>query len=267
MQKSATFPAFRSIYKQYTGSRMKNFLLIALLLSWTSSAQTPPPPMTPPPSMTEHPRSFDWEAEGMKLLMERFDIDKDGKLNDEEKRAVSVMAKKLLNEKRKAIFEKYDQNGNGRLDPDELATMRGDWERQNPGIGRRVRHRMRESRRDNRLELRRRFDKDGDGRLNDEERASLQQWLQSRSGQQTDRISHRPNKPLTTENERGHESLPPLPPPNRFEENQTPPHRADKEEIPGQKIVIEALLSEKHHRDNRFENAPFLPPNRPQRDK
>ncbi len=251
---------------------MKNFLLIALILPCSSFAQTPsfspPIPETPPPSEVAPPP--DWKAEGMQLLMERFDVDKDGKLNDAEKRAVTAMAKKLLDEKRKAIFEKYDTNGNGRLDPDELATMRGDWERRNPGIGRRVRHRMRESRRDDRLELQRRFDKDGDGRMNEEECAAMRQWLHTRAGQQTGKHPHPPCPPRTGAIERGNEPLPPLPPSSRFGANETSHRHTNKEEIPGQRIVAEALLAEKHRWDQGHtlppQGFPCTPPKPPQQD-
>lgn len=56
------------------------------------------------------------------------------------------------------IVKKYDLNGNGRFDPEELDAMKKDSER------------LRE---DRRVALLKKYDKDGDGRLSDEERQSL----------------------------------------------------------------------------------------------
>lgn len=242
---------------------MKKILFFALILSGASFAQTPPFPSP----MSKPPLPPNWQNEGMLLLMERFDTDKDGKLNDEERRAVASMAKKLLEEKKRAILEKYDKNRNGHLEADELVAMRCDWERRDPGIGQRVRHRMRESRRDDRLELCQRFDKDGDGRLNEEERSAMRQWLRTHSPQQKER-AHRPSSPPhANENERKHEQLPPIPRSVRFNSKEAPHPRADKESIPGQRIVIEALMTEKLHREHHGEDfpapRPCVPPNYP----
>jgi hypothetical protein len=61
---------------------------------------------------------------------EKFDADKDGKLNDEEKAAAKeaavAKAKQTREENLKKALEKYDANGNGKLDDDEKAKMKAD---------------------------------------------------------------------------------------------------------------------------------------------
>jgi len=63
---------------------------------------------------------------------EKFDADKDGKLNDEEmaaaKEAAREKAKQTRAEHRKMALEKYDANGDGKLDKEERAKMKSDEE-------------------------------------------------------------------------------------------------------------------------------------------
>ncbi len=57
---------------------------------------------------------------------EKFDADKDGKLNDEEKAAAKDAAKAKAKETHEANLAKYDVNKDGKLDAEERAKMKAD---------------------------------------------------------------------------------------------------------------------------------------------
>jgi len=57
---------------------------------------------------------------------EKYDADKDGKLNDQEKAAAKAGAKAKAKETREANLEKYDRNKDGKLDAEEKAQKQAD---------------------------------------------------------------------------------------------------------------------------------------------
>jgi len=61
---------------------------------------------------------------------EKYDVDKDGMLNEEEQAAAregaKAKAKATREENQKKALARYDANGNGRLDDDELARKKAD---------------------------------------------------------------------------------------------------------------------------------------------
>ena len=76
---------------------------------------------------------------------------------------------------RQKLLEKYDTNGNGKIDPDEMEKARADRGKPdakggNPG-GEGLRDRM--------LKM---FDKDGDGKLSDDEKAAAKEAMKNRAG-------------------------------------------------------------------------------------
>lgn len=110
-----------------------------------------------------------------KAILEKFDTDGDGKLSDEEAKA----ARAAMQEKRAAIVAKFDKDGDGELNDEEreaakeeLKALHGDRE---------MPHRPARAR------ILKRFDKDGDGKLNEEEReaakGALKQWREKNGGQ------------------------------------------------------------------------------------
>lgn len=143
------------------------------------------PPLPPP-----FPRALHDEA--VCLLMERFDADSDGKLDATEAAAVKQFAAALFARKKKAILDRYDLNRDGKLDEREEAQLKRDWEREHPGIGRRVRIHMVRMRRAERAEFFSRFDLNKDGVLDEAERRALQEWQKMRlcgeQGQKPPRI-------------------------------------------------------------------------------
>ncbi len=156
------------------------FLLLSLAAPLVEAAPPPPGqpiralavrPALPPP----FPRVLLDEA--VSLLMERFDVDKDGRLNDDETRSLRSFAQDLFARKKKAILARYDRDGDGQLNAEEEAALRKDWEKAHPGIGRYALRKEREERRALRLIQIRRFDADGDGQLSEREMAAMRQWI------------------------------------------------------------------------------------------
>ncbi len=229
----------------------RSSLFTAALISLLPAQETPGPP-PPEPEHRESPPMGSplqrgWQKEGMRLFMEKYDKDRDGRLNEAERREAEADAAILLRAKKEAILDRYDANGNGRLEPEELAAMRSGWEQQNPGIGRRVRHKMRNSRRDERLDLLRRFDKDGDGQLNEEEKAALHQWLQEYHQERHYGVP-RPSFPdLPPRREAPQKSAEPHPAP--CGEGGRLPRAGNTLPYPVEGILIEALILERYDTD------------------
>lgn len=159
--------------------------VLFLSLALVAPEASPPPPTPPisraaklrPPLPPPFPRSLHDEAVG--LLMARFDIDGDGRLDETEAAAVRQLAADLFARKKKAILDRYDRNGDGQLDAEEEARLKSDWEREHPGIGCRVRIKMVRLRRAQRTEFFSRFDVDHDGTLNEAERRALHEWVKN----------------------------------------------------------------------------------------
>lgn len=128
-----------------------------------------------------------------KKILEKFDKDGDGKLSEDEKKAMrEAIAKRR--EKFKTIFEqlrqKYDSNGDGELSDDEKKAMREDLKRQHEefkaqmlqkydadGDGKLSEDERKEAREAEKQELVGMFDADGDGDLKGEERENALQWI------------------------------------------------------------------------------------------
>lgn len=161
-------------------------MLPLLLLSLAVAAPETPPPVVHsaaqpmavrPPLPPPFPRALHDEA--VELLMARFDADHDGALNEEEAAAVKQCAAKLFAQKKKAILDRYDLDRDGRLNEKEEAQLKQDWEREHPGIGRRVRIHMVRLRRAERKEFFRRFDSNHDGVLDENERRTMHEQINS----------------------------------------------------------------------------------------
>jgi len=113
------------------------------------------------------------EAEGTKWRQrmeewtQKWDADEDGKLSAEERQAAAEAMRK---DYEKRLLEKWDANDDGKLDEKEQATMRESFQKQ-------MDERMNQW-------LLRRHDKDGDGKLNEEEQtaadAEKERWAKAR---------------------------------------------------------------------------------------
>lgn len=84
-------------------------------------------------------------------IMEKFDADKDGKLSEDERKAMHAAKEAKMEEHRKEMLTKFDKDGDGQLNDEERAAAKA--ARQ--------------------AEMTKKFDTDGDGKLSDEERAKM----------------------------------------------------------------------------------------------
>ena len=84
-------------------------------------------------------------------MVKQFDKDGDGKLSDEERKAMHEAGKAKREERQKAMIAKFDKDGDGKLNDEERAAAKAAHE----------------------AEMIKKFDKDGDGKLSDEERAAM----------------------------------------------------------------------------------------------
>jgi EF hand len=84
-------------------------------------------------------------------ILKEFDKDGDGKLSDEERKAMREAMEARMKERRKEMLEKYDADGDGKLSEEEIAKARADRQ----------------------AEILKKYDKDGDGKLSEEERAAI----------------------------------------------------------------------------------------------
>jgi Ca2+-binding EF-hand superfamily protein len=62
------------------------------------------------------------------VLLEKFDTDKDGKLSDDERKAMRAEMKAQQEKRQAAMLEKYDADKDGKLSDTEKATMKTDME-------------------------------------------------------------------------------------------------------------------------------------------
>lgn len=93
-------------------------------------------------------------------IMEKFDKDGDGKLNEEERKAARAARGEMMESRRKEMLAKFDKDGDGKLNDEEEAAMK-------------------EERRKRMLE---RFDKDKDGELSDDEKAEMRKAMTDHRG-------------------------------------------------------------------------------------
>ena len=102
-------------------------------------------------------------------ILKKYDKDGDGKLSDEERKAMREERRAEAEKMRKANLEKYDANKDGKLDQEERKKMREDRQK----------------------EMFAKFDKDGDGKLNEEELKAMREAAPQR-GQRGPRGEGRP---------------------------------------------------------------------------
>lgn len=113
---------------------MMKSLLFAMALSLPLMAQqaapepqdTPPPP--PPQGRAASPHGNPHHA----AFLEEFDINKDGRIDEQEKEAIRAVFAERKAEYQRKILEKYDANKDGQLDEQEKAAARADFEKNGP---------------------------------------------------------------------------------------------------------------------------------------
>ncbi len=114
-------------------------ILIALALSMPIMAQqaAPSPEDAPPPqpgAVAPHgdPRRADF--------LEKFDTNKDGRIDEQEKLAIRQAHEARKAEFHKKILEKYDADKDGQLDEQEKAAIKADFEKNGPRRPHMMRH-------------------------------------------------------------------------------------------------------------------------------
>ncbi|MDX1565463.1 MAG: hypothetical protein R3236_08665, partial [Phycisphaeraceae bacterium] len=110
---------------------------------------------------------------GSKAVLEKHDLDGDGRLNPEERRAADQDIQNQLQITRETFRArreaKYDVDGDGRLSPEERAEMQRAQEERRRQWRERMKEMQEEARRQAELE---KWDKDKDGKLSEEELAA-----------------------------------------------------------------------------------------------
>jgi Ca2+-binding EF-hand superfamily protein len=104
------------------------------------------------------------KAMGEKIRQARekeFDKDGDGKLNDEEQKAMMDANKAMREKFMKEREKEFDKDGDGKLSDEERKDMMEKFKQRHPTAGPQF------------AEMVKRFDKDGDGKLNEEERKAM----------------------------------------------------------------------------------------------
>lgn len=138
------------------------FLTLILIVSFTTFAAADP---KNPQQISPKPNK--------RALLEKFDVNGDGKLSQEEREA----AKSVIQQRRAAINSKYDKDGDGKLNAQEREAAREEikaLQREYPFL----------SKRSTQTRIIQRFDQDGDGQLNREERqAANTAWQNYRQNQ------------------------------------------------------------------------------------
>lgn len=148
-----------------------------LFLAANLQAEDAKPPVKPagPPAPMMGSRRAD-------ELLQRFDTNRDGKLDEDETAAAhEAMLQEQMNRQaavaaapggqqfRQQMLEKFDKNHDGRLDDDERAEMQKNLQNQGLGPGGPIRE-----------ELIKRFDKNADGKIDLDEAAAMQKFVQER---------------------------------------------------------------------------------------
>lgn len=132
-------------------------------------------------------------AEMRKKLLEKFDADGDGKLNEKERAKAHAAMKKHRGERkpgegrtggrdgdfRKKMIAKFDADGDGKLNEDERAKAKDE-----------IKKHMEATR----AERMKRFDTDGDGKLSDEEKTKARAEFQKRRGDRKPGDSRKPGR-------------------------------------------------------------------------
>ncbi len=142
-----------------------------------AAARAARPPL--PPMAERSPEARKQHVEAMlanpgKRILDEYDADKDGKLNDVEKTVAMTGMVARMEEQRKRMMEKMDTNKDGKIDEAERAAGRQKMEERRRGK-KRGGPKGEEGGEPNRAEMLKKFDEDKDGKLNEAERAKARE--------------------------------------------------------------------------------------------
>lgn len=155
---------------------MKNTLIAALIVALPALAQELPAPPSHWGAAGAMPAP-DKRSDMHARMLQKFDVDKDGKLNEEEQAAMrEEMAKRPHGKQhrhrkgRHHMLKKYDLDRDGQLNESERAAKKAEHERHRAEL---------------QLRLKAKFDTNKDGILDDTEKAAMRDAIENR------RNSHR----------------------------------------------------------------------------
>ena len=153
-----------SLFIHKTLINMKSLLLTLIAASMpimaqeTAPAPAPDPAPQPPPAC--HKPHF-------KHILAKFDANKDGQLDEQEKAAMKTAFEARKAEFEKKMLEKFDANKDGQLDDQEKAAMKAAFEARKAEFEKKM------------LE---KFDANKDGQLDDQEKAAMKEEFSKRCG-------------------------------------------------------------------------------------
>lgn len=107
----------------------KSFLIAAALIAPIMGQDTTPTPAVPSDAPAHHgERAHRGDIARMhiahKLVMDKYDANKDGKIDDTEKAVIKAEADKLRESRRKEMLAKFDKDSDGKLSDEEKKAMR-----------------------------------------------------------------------------------------------------------------------------------------------
>ncbi|MBT6919001.1 MAG: EF-hand domain-containing protein [Planctomycetaceae bacterium] len=118
-------------------------------------------------------------------MMKKFDTNKNGTLDPEEKQKLRAEMqnrrggkdrKEWTPEQRTEMLKKFDKDGDGTLSDTEKATLRAEMQNRRGNTGRK------QWTPEERAEMLKKFDKDGDGELNEDERKAARESMRASRG-------------------------------------------------------------------------------------
>lgn len=175
---------------------------------------------------------------GHRLLLEKYDTDGDGKLSDDERKAVQEDAKKMHEAKKAEILAKFDTDGDGKLSDDERKAMREDWSKNHPEVTEKMKEKRQQQLRQHREDMIKKFDTDGDGKLSDDERKAMRESMQKDRPKGQGQGANGQRGPRGPRSER----------PEGGPRGESP-HKGAGQPIPGAGILIESLVVAKYDKD------------------
>ncbi len=124
-----------------------------------------------------------------KHMLEKFDVNKDGQLDDQEKAAMKAEFEAKHAEMKQKMLEKFDVNKDGQLDDQEKAAMKAEFEAKHgdkkPGCGPRGprHHKGHGPKGDMHKRMLEKFDANKDGQLDDQEKAAMKAEFEAKKAE------------------------------------------------------------------------------------
>ncbi len=115
-------------------------LIVATCLPLLAQQNAPTPQDSPPPPPLQGETAALHGNPHRAAFMEKFDTNKDGRIDEQEKEAMRAAIEAKRAEFQKKILEKYDANKDGQLDEQEKAAAKADFHKNGPHRPHMMRH-------------------------------------------------------------------------------------------------------------------------------